>query len=96
MRIQVCGPIVVDDGDNRLERDLPSRQGRLLFVFLVVNRGREVPRSELIDALWPQGGPGDADGALNALLSRLRRGLGADRVIGRSTLPLGARRRRHC
>jgi DNA-binding SARP family transcriptional activator len=88
MRIQVCGPIVVEDQDKRIENDLPSRQGRLLFVYLVVNREREVPRSEVVDALWPQGGPGDADGALNALLSRLRRALGADRLVGRTTVRL--------
>jgi DNA-binding SARP family transcriptional activator len=88
MRIQVCGPIVVEDGARRLEGSLPSRQGRVLFAYLVVNRQRPVPRSELIDALWPTGGPEDADGALNALVSRLRRALGADRVEGRGALRL--------
>lgn len=88
MRIQVCGPIVVEDGDQRLEQGLPSRQGRILFAYLVVNRDRLVPRAEIIDALWPTGGPEDADGALNALLSRLRRALGPNRVAGRGTLRL--------
>ena len=68
-------------------RALPSRQGRLLFAYLVVHRARLVPRAEVIEALWPSGGPEDADGALNALLSRLRRALG-ERVEGRSTLRL--------
>ena len=88
MRIQVCGSIVVEDHDKRLENDLPSRQGRLLFVYLVAHRDRAMPRSEVISALWPQGGPGDAEGALNALLSRLRRALGPDRVVGRTTVRL--------
>ena len=88
MRIQVCGPIVVEDGDRRLERSLPSRQGRILFAYLVVHRDRLVPRSEIIDALWPTGGPEDAEGALNALLSRLRRVLGPDRIDGRGTVRL--------
>jgi DNA-binding SARP family transcriptional activator len=88
VRIQVCGRIVVEDDGRRLESALPSRQGRLLFAYLVVNRDRMVPRSEIIEALWPNGGPGDADGALNALLSRLRRALGAERIEGRSTLRL--------
>jgi len=84
----VCGLIVVEDDDRRLEDDLPSRQGRVLFAFLVVNRGRLTPRSEIIDALWPTGGPADADGALNALLSRLRRALGSERIDGRNTVRL--------
>ena len=90
MRIQVCGQIVVEDHDQRLERALPSRQGRLLFVYLAVHRDRFVPRSEIIEALWPGGGPEDADAALNALLSRLRRALGAERIEGRSTLRLAS------
>jgi DNA-binding SARP family transcriptional activator len=84
----VCGPIVVEDGDRRLEKSLPSRQGRILFAYLVVQRDRLTPRSEIIDALWPNGGPEDADGALNALLSRLRRVLGPKSIDGRSTLRL--------
>lgn len=88
MRIQVCGRIVVEDNGQRLEHALPSRQGRLLFAYLVVHRARLVPRSEIIEALWPNGGPGDADGALNALLSRLRRALGPERIEGRSILRL--------
>jgi DNA-binding SARP family transcriptional activator len=88
MRVQVCGPIVVEDGDRRLEADLPSRQGRILFTYLVANRDRLTPRSEIIEALWPTGGPEDAEGALNALLSRLRRVLGPGSITGRSALRL--------
>jgi DNA-binding SARP family transcriptional activator len=88
MRIQVCGPIVVEDGDRRLEKELPSRQGRLLFAYLVLHRDRLSPRADIIEALWPAGGPSDAEGALNALLSRLRRALGPERIEGRGTLRL--------
>jgi DNA-binding SARP family transcriptional activator len=88
VRIQVCGQIVVEDHDQRLEGALPSRQGRLLFVYLAVHRDRFTPRSEIVEALWPDGGPEDTDAALNALLSRLRRALGSERIEGRSTLRL--------
>jgi SARP family transcriptional regulator, regulator of embCAB operon len=88
MRIQVCGPIVVEDGNRRLESSLPSRQGRILFAYLVVHRQQLTARSEIIDALWPTGGPEDSDGALNALLSKLRRALGPERIEGRSPLRL--------
>jgi DNA-binding SARP family transcriptional activator len=88
LRIQVCGPIVIERDDARLEGGLPGRQGRLLFCFLVVHRHRLVPRDELIDALWPTGGPGDPDTALSALLSRLRKVLGGSQLDGRGTVKL--------
>jgi DNA-binding SARP family transcriptional activator len=88
LRIQVCGPVVIEREGARLESGLPGRQGRLLFCFLVVNRSRLVPRDELIDALWPTGGPGDPDTALSALLSRLRKVLGGTQLDGRGTVRL--------
>jgi DNA-binding SARP family transcriptional activator len=53
----------------RVEQDLPGRQGRLLFVYLVANRLRPTSRDELVEALWPEG----RDGGLSPLLSKLRR-----------------------
>jgi SARP family transcriptional regulator, regulator of embCAB operon len=89
VRVQVCGSIVVEDDDGRrLEAELPSRQGRVLFAFLVLRRSRPVPRSEIVDALWPAGGPEDPEAALNALISRLRRVFGTDRVEGRGNVRL--------
>jgi len=45
VRVQVCGSIVVEDAGRRLETELPSRQGRVLFAYLVLNRARAVPRA---------------------------------------------------
>jgi len=88
VRIQICGPIVVEIGDVRVEKALPGRQGRLLFALLVLNRHRMVPRSEIIEALWSTGGPDAADAALSVLLSRLRKVLGIARLDGRGTVRL--------
>lgn len=88
LRIQICGPIVVETNGARLEKDLPGRQGRLLFALLVLNRHRLLPRSEIVAALWPNGGPDAADAALSALLSRLRRALGSAHLEGRGTVRL--------
>ena len=82
-RIQVCGRIVVVLDGRRIEEALPSRQGRLLFAHLVVNRRRPATRPQLIDALWPSGPPAAADRALSALLSKLRTALGGDLLTGR-------------
>ena len=57
----------------RIEGELPGRQGRLLFVYLVANRLRGSTRQELADAIWPVDAPANVDAALNALLSKLRR-----------------------
>jgi len=87
-RIQLCGRVVVELEGYRLERDLPGRQGRLLFCYLALNRIRPVARGELVGALWPQRPPQGADSALSALLSKFRRVLGADRIEGRTELRL--------
>ncbi len=65
----------------RVEAELPGRLGRHLFVFLVLNRLREVSRDELVAALWPDG----VDAGLAPLLSKLRR---LAPVTGRSELRL--------
>jgi SARP family transcriptional regulator, regulator of embCAB operon len=87
-RVQLCGPLVFERGGERLEGRLPGRQGRLLLAYLVLNRHRVVGREELADALWGDGPPAASDGALNALISKLRKGLGAEAVEGRTALRL--------
>jgi DNA-binding SARP family transcriptional activator len=71
-----------------VDGDLPGRQGRLLFAYLTLQRRRLVTRSELVEALWPIAPPAAADSALNAVLSKLRRALGADALDGRGELRL--------
>ena len=94
-RIQLCGRLVVRLNGARIEGGLPGRQGRLLFGYLATQRGRQVSREALTDALWPNGAPGSHDGALRPLLSKLRLALGPEHLEGRSDvrlkLPAGAR-----
>jgi DNA-binding SARP family transcriptional activator len=93
--VQLCGRFVVELRGRRVEQRLPSRQGRLLFAYLVLHRSRAVARHELIDAIWPDAPPGEHAAALTVLLSKLRSGVGADVVPGRGSvrvvLPPGAR-----
>jgi DNA-binding SARP family transcriptional activator len=73
LRIHVCGRLAVESGEVVLrERDFPARQGRRLWVYLVVNRRLPVGRVELAEAVWGDDAPEAADSALNALVSRLR------------------------
>ena len=87
-RIQVCGRLAIELEGVRREAELPGRQGRLLFVYLVLRRHEELTRPTLIDALWPSGSPDAADSAVNALLSKLRAVLGGSTVAGRSAVQL--------
>jgi SARP family transcriptional regulator, regulator of embCAB operon len=94
-RIQLCGLLAVELEGRRIEGSLPSRQGRLLFAYLTLNRGRPVGRDELIEALWPYAMPSSAPAALTVLLSKLRATVGREVLRGRRdvtlALPAGAR-----
>jgi DNA-binding SARP family transcriptional activator len=87
-RIQLCGSFVARVAGRRIEQELPGRQGRLLFAYLAVNRDRVATRDELAEALWPQELPSAPELALSALLSKLRRLLPDDALVGRSQIRL--------
>jgi SARP family transcriptional regulator, regulator of embCAB operon len=84
-RIQLCGLLAVELRGRRIEGSLPSRQGRLLFAYLTLNRSRPVGRDELIEALWPYAMPSSAPAALTVLLSKLRATVGREVLRGRRT-----------
>lgn len=88
MRIQICGRLAVEIAGRRREAELPGRQGRLLFVYLVLHRHEALTRPALIDSLWPSGAPDSADIAVNALLSKLRSVLGTGAIGSRGPVQL--------
>ncbi|MFE0102190.1 BTAD domain-containing putative transcriptional regulator [Streptomyces sp. NPDC059009] len=53
---------------------------RALLTVLALRAGRPVPASVLVDEVWGDEPPADATGALQALVGRLRRAVGADAV----------------
>jgi DNA-binding SARP family transcriptional activator len=87
-RIQLCGHFAIELAGRRIETGLPSRQGRLLFAYLALNRERAATRDELVDALWPYAVPAAAPSALTVLVSKLRAALGAEILSGRTELRL--------
>src|SRR3712207_1728748 len=93
-RVRLCGRLEVVWRGERVEDALRGRQGRLLFAFLVLHRDRAVRRDALVEALWPGDAPAGVEGHLAPLLSRTRKLLGAEHVVGRSesqlVLPEGA------
>jgi DNA-binding SARP family transcriptional activator len=85
-RISLCGRLSVELEGRPVE--LPGRQGRLLIAYLLLNRDRPVRREELVEALWPEGDAPGGGEALAPPLSRLRKALGAERLVGRVELTL--------
>ncbi|MFF7758924.1 BTAD domain-containing putative transcriptional regulator [Streptomyces griseorubiginosus] len=53
---------------------------RALLTVFALRPGRTVPVSVLVDEVWDGGPPADATGAVQALVGRLRRALGAEAV----------------
>jgi SARP family transcriptional regulator, regulator of embCAB operon len=86
MRIQLCGPPVIELDGRRLDDRLAGRQSVLLFSYLVLNRHRVCGRADLQAALWPDSRAHDS--GLNPLISKLRGVLGPGLVEGRSDLRL--------
>ena len=73
LRIYLTGRTFIESEERLFdERAFPGRQGRLLFATLVLERARPVAREEFAEILWPEELPATWDGALSALVSRLR------------------------
>jgi DNA-binding SARP family transcriptional activator len=89
-RVHLCGRLVARIEGERIENELPGRQGRLLFAYLVLVRSRPATRDELTAALWPQDAPAASESALSALLSKLRRVVPLESGELRLALPDGA------
>jgi DNA-binding SARP family transcriptional activator len=79
---------VLELDGRRAEAQLPSRQGRLLFAYLALNRDHAATRDELVDALWAYETPAAAPSALSVLVSKVRAVLGSEMLSGRAELRL--------
>jgi SARP family transcriptional regulator, regulator of embCAB operon len=92
LRIFLTGPLEVEGAGRRARAaDFPGNQGRRAFAYLAIERGRPIARDELADAVWHDAVPPAWDGALSALVSKLRRLLSeADPAAG-ATIGVEAR-----
>lgn len=87
LRIYICGRLAIERGAHVLRQaDFPARQGRRLWAHLVLYRLHPVSREKLAEAVWGDDLPEAWDGALNALVSRVRSALG--RVSGTNGIAL--------
>ncbi|MCU7727955.1 winged helix-turn-helix domain-containing protein [Actinoplanes sp. KI2] len=75
MRVRVLGAFEVTRGDEVVP--VPGARARGLLTRLALAGGSPVEAGALVDALWPEERPADPANALQSLVSRLRRMLGA-------------------
>jgi SARP family transcriptional regulator, regulator of embCAB operon len=79
---------VVELHGRRVEDALPGAKGRLLFVYLVLNRDRRMSRDELLTAVYGEEASPEQHPSLSVLLSKLRSVIGQELLAGRSEVEL--------
>lgn len=90
--VHLAGPLRVDRGGAELApAEVASRKGRTLLRLLCARRGDVLSSTDIAAVLWPLDTPADPDAVVASLVSRLRRVLGPDAVVGgREGYRLGA------
>ena len=81
MRFALLGSLEVRRDDHVIALASPSQ--RRLLALLVVNADAVVPADRIADALWLGNPPPSASGSLQNHISKLRRAIGAERVLTR-------------
>ncbi|MBB6376845.1 DNA-binding SARP family transcriptional activator/tetratricopeptide (TPR) repeat protein [Pseudonocardia eucalypti] len=79
LRFRLLGPFTVE---GELAAPLPVGKARRVLAVLAERAGEFVSVATLIEALWDERPPEHADRNVAALISRLRRALGRDRIDG--------------
>ncbi|MGK4581981.1 BTAD domain-containing putative transcriptional regulator [Kitasatospora sp. HPMI-4] len=86
MRIGVLGPLQVLRGTDGAAVGIGGARLRALLIRLALDPGRLVVGERLVRDLWEDRPPADPAGALQSLVSRLRRALDADPGTGRAAI----------
>ncbi len=83
VRVRLCSALSVERAGRTLTGvDLGSRKARTLLAVLGAERGRLVAVDRLADLLWADAPPSDPAANLSTLISRSRRLLGSDVLVG--------------
>ena len=87
LKVFLAGRVAIEtDGVVLDEGRFAGRQGRLVFAYLVAERGRPVPRDQLAEALWGPEPPATWEKALTVIASKLRSALTDAGLVGGSAL----------
>jgi DNA-binding SARP family transcriptional activator len=87
VRVQLCGRFAFMVAGDAVHSALPGRRARLLLAYLAAHRDRPTSRTQLLDALWPDGGAHLA-ATLSVVLSKVRALIAPAEISGRGTLQL--------
>jgi predicted ATPase/DNA-binding SARP family transcriptional activator len=82
LRVTLLGAFAVCRGDTAVP--VPGARVRGLLVRLALAGGAAVDPGTLVDALWPEERPGEPGNALQSLVSRLRKMLGAADAVAQT------------
>jgi DNA-binding SARP family transcriptional activator/tetratricopeptide (TPR) repeat protein len=82
LRLRLLGPFAVE---GELQAPVPVGKAQRALAVLAERAGEFVSVSTLVDALWDAAPPRRAERNVAALISRLRRALGRDRIDGNAT-----------
>ena len=85
VRIRLVGRFALEGPDGHAPVTVPNGRAQRLLAVLAAHQGRHVPTDTIVGALWPDSPaehPGRPGRNLAALVSRLRRGIGKDRIEG--------------
>lgn len=80
MRLRLLGPLELLDAQGNAVA-VSGQKRRALLATLAVRAGRPVPIERLVGELWGNTPPANATNALQAHIMRLRKALGADRLV---------------
>ena len=82
VRVGFLGPLEIVDGERPVE--VAGARLQALLMRLALDAGRTVSRGGLVDAVWEDEVPADEVHALQSLVSRLRRALGAAALVAQT------------
>ncbi|HEY8647186.1 MAG TPA: BTAD domain-containing putative transcriptional regulator [Gaiellaceae bacterium] len=83
MEFRILGPLEVSDGDQPVA--VAGAKPRALLAALLIRSGQTVSAERLIDELWGDDPPETAQNTLQVYVSQLRRTLGTDAILRRSS-----------
>jgi DNA-binding SARP family transcriptional activator len=82
LRITLAGSLAIFVADDPSPAVLPAGKAVTLLALLLARRGRQVATDTIVEALWGESPPAKAEQNVASLVSRLRRIVGRNRIVG--------------
>jgi DNA-binding SARP family transcriptional activator/tetratricopeptide (TPR) repeat protein len=82
LRVTLAGGLAISVADDPRPAALPAGKAVTLLALLLARRGRLVPTDTILEALWGESPPAKAEQNVASLVSRLRRIVGRNRIVG--------------